>query len=273
MTRETILFIEDDKAGREMGAFNLKKAGFEVDTARSGEEGLALFDPGRHDVVVTDVRMPGISGFQVLETLKQESPDTPVLVITAYADVEQAVLAMKLGAYDFIGKPFHRDHLLLTLNKALERRRLKKEVEHLRVKAGGVERPIVFASVRMKRVLEITDRTADSRATLLITGESGTGKELIARRVHVRSPNSQGPFIAVNTASLPSELLESELFGHEKGAYTGATSSRIGRFRSAQGGRCSWTRSASFPCRFRQSFSECSRNAWWSQWARTNRFP
>lgn len=235
-TQETILFIEDDDAGREMGMFNLEKAGYRVVSAATGEAGLSCFDPALHDLVITDLRMPGLSGMDVLERVKADSPETPVLVITAYADVAQAVQAMKRGAFDFIGKPFQRDHLILVVQKALERRRMNQEILHLRVKAGGVERPIVHGSDAMQRVLDITDRTAPSDATLLITGESGTGKELIARRVHVRSARAEGPFVAVNAAAMPSELLASELFGHEKGAYTGADKARQGRFRSAEGG-------------------------------------
>ncbi len=236
MAGDRILFIEDDSSGRDVGVFNLEKAGFNVDAVASGEEGLELFESKKHVLVITDVRMPGISGMEVLAEVKKRAPQVPVLVITAYANVDLAVDAMKAGAFDFIGKPFNRDYLLLTVKKALESRQLKKEVRALRIQARGVERPIIYRSKAMQQVVDIADRVAPSDATVLITGESGTGKELVARRIHVHSASAQGPFVAVNVAAMPAELLESELFGHEKGAFTGANRSRVGRFRQANGG-------------------------------------
>ncbi len=236
MADDRILFIEDDASGREVGVFNLEKAGFEVDAAASGEEGLELFDPERHSLVITDVRMPGLSGMEVLAEVKRRAPRVPVLVITAYANVDLAVDAMKAGAFDFIGKPFNRDHLLIAVNKALETRQLEKEVSNLRIRASGVERPIIYRSDAMGRIVDVVDRIAPSDAAVLITGESGTGKELIARRIHVLSDRAHGPFVPVNVAAMPAELLESELFGHEKGSFTGASRSRTGRFRQANGG-------------------------------------
>jgi DNA-binding NtrC family response regulator len=236
MSKLGILFIEDDASGREMGVFNLEKAGYRVDAAEDGKSGLALFTPAKHALVITDLKMPGLSGMEVLKSIKSSAPDVPVLVITAYASVERAVDAMKLGAFDFIGKPFNRDHLLLTVEKALKTANLTKEVTALRIKTGGVERPIVARSKAMKQLLEVADRVALSDATVLITGESGTGKELVARRIHVKSARGGKPFVAVNAAAMPGELLESELFGHEKGAFTGATNARAGRFRQADKG-------------------------------------
>ncbi|NNF84581.1 MAG: sigma-54-dependent Fis family transcriptional regulator [Deltaproteobacteria bacterium] len=236
LTTERILFIDDDRAGREVALFNLRKAGYKVEAASDGTEGLDAFSPEKFDLVITDVKMPGVSGIEVLRRIRKRSPDIPVLVITAFGNVETAVEAMKEGAYDFIGKPFHRDQLLLSVEKALERQRLTSEVRDLRVRASGVERDIVNASPAMKRVLEMADRVAKTDATVLITGESGTGKEAVARRVHVRSPRAGKAFIAVNCAAIPSELLESELFGHARGAFTGAVRDRPGRFRQAGGG-------------------------------------
>ena len=231
-----ILFIDDDLAGREVALFNLRKAGYEVTAASDGQEGLAAFAPEKFDLVVTDVKMPGISGIEVLRRVRVQAPEVPVLVITAFGNVETAVEAMREGAYDFIGKPFHRDQLLLSVEKAYERRRLAAEVRDLRIRASGIEREIVSVSQAMRRVLEISDRVAGTDATVLITGESGTGKEAVARRIHVRSLRAEKPFVAVNCAAIPGDLLESELFGHARGAFTGAVRDRAGRFRQASGG-------------------------------------
>ncbi len=231
-----ILFIDDDRAGREVALFNLRKAGYKVEAASDGQEGLSVFSPERFDLVITDVKMPGISGIEVLRRIRKEAGDIPVLVITAFGNVETAVEAMKEGAYDFIGKPFHRDQLLLAVEKALERKRLAAEVRDLRIRASGVGRDIVSVSPAMKRVLDMADRVAGTDATVLITGESGTGKEAVARRIHVRSARAEELFVAVNCAAIPAELLESELFGHARGAFTGAVRDRPGRFRQADGG-------------------------------------
>ena len=233
--KQRILLIEDDASGRELAAFNLRGAGYHVDEAVSGEKGISLFSPA-HDLVITDIRMPGLSGLEVLGRIRQTTPDVPVVVITAYGSVDVAVGAMRSGAYDFLEKPFQRDQLLLTVARALENRALRAEVRTLRRSASGVERPIVACSDAMLRQLEIADRVAPTDATVLITGETGTGKELLARRIHARSRRAEGPFVAVNCAAVPPELIESELFGHEKGAFTGAHRARKGRFRQAQGG-------------------------------------
>lgn len=232
----TLLFIEDDPAGRELGQFNLTRAGYLVDVASSGEEGVKCFDPQKHALVLTDLRMQQMGGLEVLKRVKERSSQTPVIVMTAYGSIDVAVEAMKLGAHDFIGKPFHREHLLLAVNRALESRKLLDEVRALRAVAGGVERPMIFASANMQELVRIVDRVAPSEASVLVLGESGTGKELVARRIHGRSKRFQGPFVAINCAGVPDGLLESELFGHEKGAYTGAHKARLGRFRQANGG-------------------------------------
>jgi len=228
MLPQAILLIEDDDSGRELGLFNLRRAGYRADGAASGEEGLGRFTPERYDLVITDVRMPGIDGLGVLVRIREVAGEAfPVIVITAYGDVELAVTAMKAGATDFIGKPFNRDHLLLSVGRALERRRLEQEVARLRIRAAGIERPIIHASAAMTQVLEIADRLAASSAPALITGESGTGKELIARRIHVRSERAAGPFVVVHGPAIAGEGAELELFGDHR---------RSGRIRQAEGG-------------------------------------
>ncbi len=236
MSGEPILFVDDDESGRALSLYNLGEAGYLVETASDGEQAIARFAPERHALVITDLRMPGRSGLEVLAHVKRHAPDVPVLVITAHGSVEAAVEAMRAGAYDFLEKPFGRDQLLLSVARALERRRLALENRELRLRAAGVERELVAASEPMLQLLRTVDRVARSEATVLILGESGTGKELIARRLHARSARADGPFVAVNCAALPSELLESELFGHERGAYTGAARARAGRFRHAERG-------------------------------------
>lgn len=236
VAKNRILLVEDDPGGRELGLFNLKKAGYHVDAAVNGSEGLELFAHHHYDCVITDLKMPGVSGMDVLHEVRKQDPQIPVIVVTAYGNVERAVEAMKLGASDFIGKPFNREHLLLSVEKALDNRAMRKELRELRIQASGVERPFLFASGAMKKLADMADRVATSEATVLITGESGTGKELLARRLHARGSRAHGPFIAVNCAAVPAELLESELFGHKKGAFTGATKDRQGRFRQARNG-------------------------------------
>src|SRR3989304_5402827 len=172
-----ILFIDDDPAGREVALFNLRKAGYETIPAADGREGLSLFSASPFDLVITDLKMPGISGMEVLRKVRAGSPDVPVLVITAFGNVETAVAAMKEGAYDFIGKPFHRDQLLLAVSKALERRRLATEVRNLRIRAAGVGRDVVSVSQAMRRLLEVADRVAAPPAPVLLTGDAGTGAE------------------------------------------------------------------------------------------------
>jgi two-component system NtrC family response regulator len=231
-----ILFIDDDSGGRQMASFNLRKAGHEVDEADDGQVGLDMFGPNDHDLVITDVKMPQVSGIEVAKAIHDKAADVPVLVITAFGSVEVAVDAMKAGAFDFILKPFNKDQLILAVEKALRHRHLERENRELRLQLAGVERPIIHESSTMANSIAIADRVAETESSVLVTGESGTGKELIARRVHARSPRAEGPFVAVNCAAIPGELLESELFGHTKGAFTGAAHSRTGKFRQAEGG-------------------------------------
>ena len=234
--RTAVLFIDDDATGREVAAYQLRQAGFAVELASDGREGLGKFDPDRHAVVITDLKMPRVGGMEVLQAVRERAPQVPVLVITAFGSMEVGVDAMRSGAYDVLAKPFQADQLQLVVARAAERSRLARENRRLRRQLSGVERPIVHASAVMAALIETVDRVARSEATVLVTGESGTGKELVARRVHARSARAEGPFVAINCAAVPADLLESELFGHDKGAFTGASKAREGRFRRAHGG-------------------------------------
>jgi two-component system NtrC family response regulator len=233
-----ILIIDDDTSLRRVLEYNLQEEGYDVVTAGDGEAGLRLFSEQQPALVITDLKMPGMSGFQVLQQVKEQSPQTLVLVITAFGAVETAVEAMKLGAFDYITKPFNRDALKLTIRKALAMQGLA--VENLRLKEELVERHdfnnLVGMSQAMEQVFAVVRKVADTEATVLITGESGTGKELVARAIHSYSSRRSAPFVAVNCAAIPRDLLESELFGHVKGAFTGAIRDKAGKFQQADRG-------------------------------------
>jgi two-component system NtrC family response regulator len=233
-----ILVIDDDTSLRRVLEYNLQEAGYDVITAASGEAGLRSFAVEMPALVITDMKMPGMDGMQVLKTIKERSPETLVIVITAFGTVDIAVEAMKAGAYDYITKPFNRDELRLTVAKALqfrgmavENRRLKEELSD-----RADYRTIVGTSKAMELVFETVRKVADTEASILITGESGTGKELVARSIHHHSGRRDAPFVAVNCAAIPRDLLESELFGHVKGAFTGAIKDKTGKFQMADGG-------------------------------------
>jgi two-component system NtrC family response regulator len=238
MKKATILLIDDDDSLRRVMEFSLTEAGHKVETAASGEEGLRLFEKSSFDAVITDITMPGLNGMEVLARVRARDADLPVIMITAYGTIENAVQAMKEGAFDYITKPFNRDELRLTLEKALRLRRLEKENVELRAEVTDRYRfeSIVGSSDKIKGVLDLAGRVAGSDATVLITGERGTGKELLAKGIHFNSPRSVGPFVAVNCAAIPETLIESELFGHVKGAFTGAVKDKEGKFELADGG-------------------------------------
>ncbi|NTW57842.1 MAG: sigma-54-dependent Fis family transcriptional regulator [Nitrospirae bacterium] len=238
MKKPSILLIDDDPSLRRVIEYSLVESGYSVLPAASGEEGLALFQKGPCDAVITDITMPGMSGLDVLAKVRQADLNVPVIIITAYGTIESAVSAMKQGAFDYITKPFNRDELRITLERALKMRRLEKE--NVRLRAEVIDRyrfdAIVGNSEKLREVIALAGRVAPSDATVLVTGESGTGKELLARGIHYSSGRSEGPFVAVNCAAIPENLIESELFGHVKGAFTGAVRDREGKFELADGG-------------------------------------
>ena len=233
-----ILVADDEPAQREMVSGFLKKQGFEVIAADSGEKALELFRQDTCDLVLTDQKMANMSGLELLQAVHAINPETPVILITAFGTIEAAVAALKEGAIDYLTKPLNLDELLHRIRQVSDHHRILNENRELREALQERHRieGIVGESGPMLEVLSMVRRVAPSEATVLIRGESGTGKELIAKAIHFGSPRGRGPLVKVNCAALPEALLESELFGHEKGAFTGAVTSRQGRFELANGG-------------------------------------
>ncbi len=233
-----ILVVDDEQSMRDFLAIMLKKEGYEVVAAETGSDALKAVQLEIFDLVISDVKMPGMDGIDVLKTVKEVSPETVVIMITAYATAETAVEAMKLGAYDYILKPFKVDEIKLIIQKALEKRYLRKENTLLKREMQsrlGFEN-FIGSSESMQKVFMLIRQVADTNSTVLITGESGTGKELVARAIHFNSTRKDKPFVTVNCGALPETLLESELFGYMKGAFTGAVSNKQGLFEAANGG-------------------------------------
>jgi DNA-binding NtrC family response regulator len=233
-----ILVVDDEPSQRELVGGFLRKHGFDVVEAGRGREAIARFQQEAFDLVLTDQRMPDLSGLEVLEAVRAASPEAAVVIVTAYGTIETAVGAVKAGAADYLTKPLNLDDLLHRVHRVRERQRLVAENRELREALSGRHRVegIIADSGQMQEVLSLVRRVAPSDATVLIRGESGTGKELIARALHYASPRAAGPLVKVNCAALAESLLETELFGHEKGAFTGAVASRKGRFELADGG-------------------------------------
>lgn len=225
-----VLVVDDDPGMRDGMALSLKRAGYFAEQARGGEEALRMVRPGAYDAVVTDLRMPGMDGLQLTARLKAVDPALPVLLITAFGSLDTAREAMRLGAFDYLSKPFSPEELHAALAKAL------KADGHLKAEDAAEAPVILTQDPILGETLALARRAADSRATILIQAESGTGKELLAKLIHGSSPRRNGAFVAINCAAIPENLLESELFGYEKGAFTGATSLRPGRFEQADGG-------------------------------------
>ncbi len=231
-----ILVVEDEDKLRRVMQLQLLSAGFAVDQARSAEEALPFLD--KADLVLTDLKLPGMSGQELLALIHRQNANLPVVMLTAFGSVETAVEAMKAGAYDFIPKPFSLDHLMQVVNKALEVRSLRDENRELREQLGHRYRfdNIVGRSRPMQEIFATVMRVAPTRATVLLAGESGVGKDLIARAIHYHSPRRDRPFVKINCTAIPENLMESELFGYEKGAFTGATVSKPGKFEQADTG-------------------------------------
>ena len=235
---ETILIVDDEKNYPLILSAVLREEGYETLTANSGAEALERMNQAEVDLVVTDMKMPGMDGIQLLEQIKARFPDVPVIMMTAYGTVEKAVEAMQKGAFNYIQKPFDNDRLVVFVSRAISSYRIVKENRELR---SAIETRYSFGNIigkskRMQELYELIQKVAYSTATVLIEGESGTGKELVARSIHFNSPRRDKPFVAVNCSALSESILESELFGHEKGAFTGAISTKKGRFELADGG-------------------------------------
>ena len=227
-----IWIVDDDPALRFVMSEALKDAGFEVQLYASAEEVRGALERGQPAVLVSDVRLPGESGFDLLKFLRRERPKLPVIVVTAHADLESAVSAYQGGAFEYLPKPFDLDELAVLVNRAAQ----AQGAVQTAVEPPAESEQLIGDAPAMQQVFRAIGRLTKSQLTALITGESGTGKELVARALHRHSPRARAPFIALNTAAIPSELLESELFGHERGSFTGASSRRLGRFEQAHGG-------------------------------------
>jgi DNA-binding NtrC family response regulator len=230
-----ILIIDDEPVMQDILATLLRREGFAVLQATTGEEGLRLADEQEVDLVLLDLMLPDRHGLEVLAELKKRDPEIVVVVITAFSSVESAITAMREGAFHYIPKPFKNQEVILTVRKGLEQRQLRKENRALRQRLEGLDR-LVWRSRAMEEIIELVRRAAPSRSNILLTGESGTGKELLARAIHQLSPRAEGPFVVVNTSSVPHDLLETTLFGHVRGAFTGAVATRRGLFELADGG-------------------------------------
>ena len=233
---ENILIVDDELSNRRIVEQVLSRAGYRVETTDHGAKALKLLEAFRPDLIVLDYMMPDVDGMDVLRELRKREDDTPVIMITAYGTVERAVEAMHEGAYDFITRPFKPEHIVHVVRKGLERQRLRRGVEVLSQEVGERYQLIVGESVRMKQAVDLARKTAASNATVLLLGESGTGKEIFARSIHNWSDRTDRPFIAINSVALSKELLESELFGYEPGAFTGAQRRKKGKVELAQGG-------------------------------------
>ena len=241
MSEKRVLIIDDEKNMRHMLQIMLGKAGYVAETAGDGFEGLERLEKEDFEFILCDLKMPRMDGMAFLERSQKRYPEKTFIMMSAYGTLDTAMEAMKMGAYDYISKPFKQDEVLLTLKKAEERERLKEENQQLKDRINEIEKKysfnnIVARSEAMGHVFELVRKVSDHKTTVLITGESGTGKELITRAIHANSPRGQGPLVSINCAGIPETLLESELFGYKKGAFTNAVRDKPGRFEEADGG-------------------------------------
>jgi len=238
MKHRRILVVDDDESLRRITQLQLEEAGYEVLTASNGEAALKTIEEEAPALVITDLKMPGLSGLEVLKKAREWYPQTSILMVTAFGTVQNAVEAMKAGAYDYITKPIDYEELVLVVNRAMEHQHLLEEVRSLRVSLDqkyGFE-SIIGRSKALLQVLEMASRVAPKNSTVLIRGETGTGKELLARAIHQNSRRKDQPFVTINCAAIPRDLLESELFGHAKGSFTGAFAPKRGKVETADGG-------------------------------------
>ena len=233
-----LLIIDDERGIRNTLREILSDEGYEVEVAENGVQGLEMARKTAYDLIYSDIKMPEMDGMEVLADLKQsdETADTPIVMITGHGDVDTAVQALKLGAYDFLLKPLDLNRILITTKNALESKNLRQETKQLRKKISSKGPQMVGQSPAIERVREIINKVAPTEARVLITGPNGTGKEVVAHLIHEQSARANGPMVEVNCAAIPSELIESELFGHMKGSFTGAVKDRAGKFEQADGG-------------------------------------
>jgi two-component system response regulator AtoC len=238
MSRSRLLIIDDEEGLRASLTLLLEDEGYEVETAECADAALAVVADRSFDVILCDVRMPGRDGLEVLPEIVELQPSASVLMMSAYGASDQALEALRRGAHDYIAKPFEPQELILLLHKTEERERLQRENRRLRREVGGGKdlKSLVSVSSAMQEVVSLIERSADFKTTVLVTGESGVGKEVVARLIHERSPRASQPFVAVNCGAIPQTLIEAELFGHSRGAYTGADHARLGLFREADRG-------------------------------------
>ncbi len=238
MPAERILVVDDEQSMTQFLGIVLRKEGYEVTTCSNGREALEKVKSENPDVVITDIKMPGMDGIQLLQGVKRHDPSLPVVIMTAYASQQSAIDAVNMGAFQYLIKNAKNDEIKLVVRNAIEMRRVRAENQYLKreLKRGHDEKIIVGSSDEIARVFKMVEKVADSEATIMIQGESGTGKELIAREIHYSSRRAHGPFVSINCGAIPRDLLESNLFGHVKGSFTGAVRDSAGMFQVAEGG-------------------------------------
>jgi DNA-binding NtrC family response regulator len=238
MPADKILVVDDEQSMTQFMSIVLRKEGYQVTAVNNGKDALDKIKAEPFDVVITDIKMPGMDGIQLLTQVKKHDPSLPVVIMTAYASQQSAIDAVNMGAFQYLIKNAKNDEIKLVVRNALEMRKVRSENLFLKreLKKGHEEKVIIGSSDEMVRVFKMVDKVADSEATVLIQGESGTGKELIAREIHYRSGKAQGPFVSINCGAIPRDLLESNLFGHVKGSFTGAVRDSAGLFQVAEGG-------------------------------------